>query len=218
MGRLFLKPMDRKTIKTKRLPCLAAPVSTAYVVFTALCLFASSYCCYALELDIVTWKSEYVLGEPVVLTVFVKNATKEPLRVWPDAIRHQMLDIELSEDGKHFRALEIFGRIVNVGTASVTLQPGGEKRIYLPYLGFREVVQQSSEREKGRRRGSRVASFFEASRTVFCKDPIEIQAVGCHRPFECTRRAALRRIGHCLVENQRAGDALLSSVWASIEV
>jgi len=171
-------------MKTQLLPCPAAPVSTACGFFTALCLFASY--CYASELEIATWKSGYVLGEPVVLTVFVKNATREPLRVWPDAIRHQMIAIELSEDGKHFRPIEISGRIINVGTASVTLLPG-EKKGYVFRILVSEKWFNNSPKEKK-------AGAEEAGRFLFLKRPGRyfVRARMRSRPSVVTARLSVR--------------------------
>jgi len=114
----------------------------------------------ASEFSIATFKTKYAVGEPVAITVFIKNNKDEPIRVWPDAIKHQMIAIEVSEDGDQYKQLDLSHRIINVGTSSITLQPG-ETRGYV----FRILVSESSfnkslEKERSVVGGGRRLLFF----------------------------------------------------------
>ena len=96
------------------------------------------------EYGIAAVKTQYVLGEPVAVSVFTANETSKSMLVPVDALKYQQFQIQISKDGKSFSDVTLgYGGTINISPANRVLPPGAVQ--YYPFRILCENYHQKSK-------------------------------------------------------------------------
>jgi|GEM_PF-4711188 len=86
----------------------------------------------SLNYGIATINETYVLGEPVVVSVFVSNGTPRPKLVPVDSLKYQYFGIQISSYGTVFTDVSLgYGGTLNISPMNRVLSPGATQ--YYPF-------------------------------------------------------------------------------------